>query len=130
MICIPVTAETQAEALQQIESGIPRADVIELRMDLILDGDLKTLIKSCRSYKIPVKIMVTNRRKESSPAAESPGESQRIALLKEAVALGADYVDIEISTPVPMLKEVLSMAIGPRSLFPITILEVRRLSSH
>ena len=110
MICIPVTAETQAEALQQIESGIPRADVIELRMDLILDGDLKTLIKSCRSYKIPVKIMVTNRRKESSPAAESPGESQRIALLKEAVALGADYVDIEISTPVPMLKEVLSMA--------------------
>lgn len=110
MICIPVTAKTQADALQQIESSIPRADVLELRMDLILDGDLKTLIKSCRSYKIPVKVMVTNRRKESSTVGESSGEVQRIALLKEAVALGADYVDIEIKTPGPMLKEVLSMA--------------------
>ena len=67
MICIPVTAKTQADALRQIESSIPRADVLELRMDLISDGDLKTLIKNCRSHKIPVKVMVTNRRKESSP---------------------------------------------------------------
>jgi 3-dehydroquinate dehydratase/shikimate dehydrogenase len=110
MICIPVTAKTQADALQQIESSISRADVLELRMDLISDGDLKTLIKSCRSYKIPVKVMVTNRRKESSPVEESSGEVQRIALLKEAVGLGADYVDIEINTQGLLLKEVLSMA--------------------
>ncbi len=110
MICIPITAKTQAKAVQQIERSLSRADILELRMDLILDGDLKTLIKSCRSYKIPAKILVTNRRKESSPVGESSDELQRIALLKEAVGLGADYVDIEIYTPEPLLKEVLSMA--------------------
>ncbi|HYA15682.1 MAG TPA: shikimate dehydrogenase [Syntrophales bacterium] len=109
MICIPVTAKTQADALQQIESSILRADVLELRMDLISDGDLKKLINSCRSYKIPVKIIVTNRRKESSAVEEPSSEAQRISLLKEAIALGADYVDIETDTPGPLLKEVLSM---------------------
>ncbi|HVO67858.1 MAG TPA: shikimate dehydrogenase [Syntrophales bacterium] len=110
MICIPVTAKTQADALQQIESSILHADVLELRMDLIYDGDLKKLIKSCRSYDSAAKIMVTNRRKESSPVVESSGEAQRIALLKEAITLGADYVDVEKNTTGPLLKEVLSMA--------------------
>jgi shikimate dehydrogenase len=41
---------------------------------------------------------------------ETSGELHRIALLKEAVGLGADYVDIEIYTPESLLKEVLSMA--------------------
>lgn len=110
MICIPITAKTQADALQQIESSISRADVLELRMDLILDGDLNTLIKSCKSCKISVKIMVTNRRKGSSLVGESSDEVQRIGLLKEAVGFGVDYVDIEIYTSEPLLKEVLSMA--------------------
>jgi len=110
MICIPITASTQAEALQQIESSISRADVLELRMDLILDGDLKTLIKRCRSYKIPAEILVTNRRRESSPVEESSDEAKRVALLKEAIGLGADYVDIEINTPETLLRELLLMA--------------------
>ncbi len=109
MICIPITANTQAGALQQIERSLPRADVLELRMDLIRDGDLRKLIERCRLYTIPVKILVTNRSGESSPVEELSVERKRISLLKEAVALGADYVDIEMNTPEPLRKELLSM---------------------
>jgi 3-dehydroquinate dehydratase len=35
MICIPVTGNTQEEAQLQIEMGLSRAHVLELRMDLI-----------------------------------------------------------------------------------------------
>src|SRR5271157_2206726 len=87
MICIPITENTQEEALLQIEMGLSRAHVLELRMDLI-SGDLRTLMERCRSYPIPVKILVTNRRRESSSSDDMPGEGERIALLKEAVHLG------------------------------------------
>ena len=61
MICIPVTASTQAEALKELERILPHADVVELRMDLILNGDLKALMERCRLHPEPVKILVTNR---------------------------------------------------------------------
>jgi shikimate dehydrogenase/3-dehydroquinate dehydratase type I len=109
MICIPITANTQVGALQQIERSLPRADVLELRMDLIRDGDLRRLIERCRLYPVPVKILVTNRSGESSPVEELSVERKRISLLKEAVALGADYVDIEMNTPEPLRRELLSM---------------------
>ena len=109
MICIPITGYTQEEALLQIEMSLSRAHVLELRMDLI-SGELQTLMERCRSYPIPVKILVTNRRRGHSPSEESRGEGQRIALLKEAVRLGADYVDIELHTPGLLRKEVLATA--------------------
>ena len=95
MICIPITGNTQEEALLQIEMSLSRAHVLELRMDMI-SGDLRTLMERCRSYPIPVKILVTNRRRESSSSEEMSGEGRRIAVLKEAVHLGADYVDVEL----------------------------------
>jgi shikimate dehydrogenase/3-dehydroquinate dehydratase type I len=110
MICIPITAKTQEEALQQIERSLPRADVLELRMDLIRDADLRILMETCRLHPVPVKILVTNRRRESLPRGEIAREKERISLLKKAVVLGADYVDIEADTPEPLLKELLSTA--------------------
>ncbi len=109
MICIPVTGNTQEEALLQIEMGLSRAHVLELRMDLIT-ADLRTLMERCRSYPIPVKILVTNRRKGSLPSEESRGEGERIALLKEAVRLGADYVDVELDTAERLRLDVLAAA--------------------
>lgn len=109
MICIPITGSTQDDALLQIEMGLSRAHVLELRMDLI-SGELQTLMERCRSYPIPVKILVTNRRRGSSMSQEISGEGHRIALLKEAVRLGADYVDVELHTPVALRKDVLATA--------------------
>ncbi len=110
MICIPITGYTQEQALLQIEMSLTRAHVLELRMDLICDGNLQTLMERCRAYPIPVKILVTNRRRGHSPSEESSGEVQRIALLEEAVRLGADYVDIELDTAEPLRHGVLATA--------------------
>lgn len=109
MICIPITGSTQDEALLQIGMSLPRAHVLELRMDLIT-AELQTLMERCRSYPIPVKVLVTNRRREPSPSGESRGERERIALLEEAVRLGADYVDIELDTAEPLRHGVLATA--------------------
>ncbi len=107
MICIPITGNTQEGAMLQIEMGLSCAHVLELRMDLI-SGDLKTLMEKCRSSRKPVKILVTNRRKESLSSVKISGERRRIALLKEAVHLGADYVDVELYTPDALRKDVLA----------------------
>jgi 3-dehydroquinate dehydratase len=93
MICIPITGNTQEEALHQIEMSLSRAQVLELRMDMI-SGDLGTLMEKCRAYPIPVRVLVTNRGTESSSSKEISGEGRRIATLKEALRLGADYVDV------------------------------------
>jgi shikimate dehydrogenase/3-dehydroquinate dehydratase type I len=108
MICIPITGNTHTEALQQIEMSVPRADVLELRMDLIRDGDLRVLIKKCRVDSRSIKVLVTNRRKEFSSGGQSAEERQRIALLHEAVRHGAEYVDMEVDTPEVLRKELLA----------------------
>ncbi len=109
MICIPITGSTQDEALLQIEMSLPRAHVLELRMDLIT-GELQKLLERCRSHLIPVKVLVTNRRKELSLSEEGGGEGKRIAMLEEAVRLGADYVDIELDTVESLRQGVIATA--------------------
>ncbi len=49
MICIPITAGTNKEALKDIEKSCLVADFIELRMDLIEGGVLSALISAARS---------------------------------------------------------------------------------
>lgn len=108
MICISVTEPIQAEAHRQVERIVTLADVIELRMDLIRDGSLRSLMAQCRKTSLPVKILVTNRRKNFVSDGDSD-EQERLAVLKEAVALGADYVDVEVDTPVHLREELLSL---------------------
>lgn len=50
MICIPVTAGSEREAFQKIRKAVPLADFIELRMDVIVGGDIKKLIDEIRHY--------------------------------------------------------------------------------
>jgi shikimate dehydrogenase/3-dehydroquinate dehydratase type I len=67
-------------------------------------------MERCRSYPIPVKVLVTNRGTESSSSKEISGEGRRIATLKEAVRLGADYVDVELDTAESLRRSVLATA--------------------
>ncbi|MDO8785493.1 MAG: type I 3-dehydroquinate dehydratase, partial [Syntrophales bacterium] len=64
MICIPIVAGSRADALQEIEKSASLSDVLELRMDLINGGNLGELINRARSCPRPIKIIVTNRRKD------------------------------------------------------------------
>jgi 3-dehydroquinate dehydratase len=124
MICIPIVAGSRAEALQEMEKSLSLTDILELRMDLINGGNLEELINLARSGPRPVKIIVTNRRKDEEKAGlslysgrdtgvpmeerDAGEERRRVAVLMEAVILGADYVDIELDTGDALKRELLS----------------------
>ena len=102
MICLSIVAPTTEAAVAQMERGLPLADVVELRIDQMGDCDLARLLAIQRKEK---PIIVTNRRADEGGVF--PGtERERVDLLKEAVALGADYVDIEARTDKPLLREL------------------------
>ena len=106
MICISVVAKRQSEALQIIQSSAGLADVLELRMDLLSDGNLEELMGAVRSASRSVKILVTNRQAQGSGA---PDEKERIGVLLTAVSLGADFVDIELATAPAWREDVRAM---------------------
>jgi shikimate dehydrogenase/3-dehydroquinate dehydratase type I len=117
MICIPITDKTHKDALQTIERSAHAADAVELRMDLIPDGDLPGLIAAARRASKRVKIIVTCRRPEEAllpePAdlpsrREGVSEVTKINLLKQAVELGADFVDIELACGDKAIRQLLS----------------------
>jgi len=114
-VCIPVIGPGRDEALGQIQAASPLADLLELRMDLITGGNLKDLVQEIRKNPFPVKVVVTHRKPEERgllPVAEDQDrEEERIAVLHEAILLGVDYVDIELSSSVT-LRESLKILIG------------------
>ena len=91
-ICVPITATTTAEALRKMEQGFGLADILELRIDGIRKVDLEKLLAGRKG-----ELIVTNRVKEEGGAFIG-GENERVALLTKAVALGSEYVDLEIRT--------------------------------
>ena len=116
MICVPITADTKKEALHAIDRSCQIADFIELRMDLIDSGGLTELISTARNISSSIKIIVTCRKKEEATPARRGGVSikgagkktidRKIALLKEAIELGADFVDIELAEGRAAIKEL------------------------
>ncbi|MDP1989898.1 MAG: type I 3-dehydroquinate dehydratase [Syntrophales bacterium] len=92
MICIPIAAATTDSAIEKMESAASLADLIELRIDRIPGADLKRLLAARRTP-----VIVTNRRREEGGGFTGT-EEERVEILKEAVRLGADYVDIETAT--------------------------------
>jgi len=92
MICIPVAAKTNEEALKQMDASFRLADLVELRADSIGGVNLKKLLSAKKGP-----VLVTARRREEG-GSFAGGEAKRIALLREAARLEADLVDVELST--------------------------------
>jgi len=92
MICIPVAATTNEEALERMAAAFRLADLVELRIGGIGGVDLKRLLSARKGP-----VIVTARRREEGGSFEG-SETERIALLCEAVRLEADFVDLELST--------------------------------
>jgi 3-dehydroquinate dehydratase/shikimate dehydrogenase len=88
-IAVPITAATMDEALRDIDKASEVADIIELRLDFMSNPNLERLLGHTTTPKI-----VTNRTKLEG-GRFSGSEEERISYLKEAVSLGAEYVDIE-----------------------------------
>ncbi len=103
MICIPVVAARQSEALRIIERAAGLADILELRMDLLADGQVAELIAAARSAAPDLKVLVTNR---AIRAADFRDEKRRVGVLLEAIDGGADFVDIELATAAAWREEI------------------------
>ena len=89
MICIPITART-TEAMAAEMAAARLGDLVELRMDYAPGADLATLLR-----RRPCPVVVTNRPRREGGRFDGP-EDARIALLQQAIELGADYVDVEL----------------------------------
>lgn len=92
MICIPIVATTNEGALERMAAALPQADLVELRLDFIEEIDLEMLLSGKEG-----RILVTARRKEEGGNFRG-SETERIALLRHAVRMGADLVDVELGT--------------------------------
>ena len=101
MICIPIVGPSMSKAQEQIESALVIADILELRLDLIVSPDLSALL-ACSM--LPV--IVTNRSKHDGGQYKGLDED-RLQSLRDALKAGADYVDIEVSTPREYLQPFL-----------------------
>ena len=101
MICIPITSASMEQALADIALAQPCADYIELRLDLIADFDLSALISAAGKPCI-----VTNRCKIDGGQFKG-SEEERVQSLRDAIDLGADFIDIETTTVSPLLRSVL-----------------------
>ncbi|MEN6374236.1 MAG: shikimate dehydrogenase [Smithella sp.] len=117
MICIPITARSNKEALHDTKQSCLIAGAIEIRMDLIADGSLPELIAAARHSSRNVEIIVTCRKKEEAAQVTETGriegetenqKNKKMAILKQAVDLGADFIDIELSEGADAIEELKS----------------------
>ena len=101
MICIPIVGPSMEKALEDISAAEKLADIIELRLDLIARFDLSELIKATT-----LPLIATNRTKLEGGQFKG-SEEERVQILRQAMQSGADYIDIETSTPKELLQSIL-----------------------
>ncbi len=101
-ICVSIVETTAGKALGAIEEATRVADLIELRTDCLREPRLEPLMMG---RKRP--FVVTCRPKEER-GKYSGDESRRFEILKEAVTLGAEYVDVEMRSERGRIKDMIA----------------------
>jgi len=107
LLCIPLVAQSVEEMLSQMElARIHGADCVELRIDHVRNFnprvDLDTLLKARTMPAI-----VTYRPKWEGGAYEGD-EGNRLDVLRLAMELGADYIDVELQVASDFIKSISS----------------------
>ena len=100
-VCIPIIETDPMKALRAVEKANRLADLIELRVDYLREQNLELLLNKRKKP-----FIVTNRRKEEG-GRYTGDEKRRLDVLKEAIDLGAEYIDVEIETEKPLLQELI-----------------------
>lgn len=100
-ICVPIVETTVEKALEAIEEANNLADLIELRVDYLKEPELAPFMKNRKKP-----FIITNRRKEEGGRYRGD-EQERFRILKEAVELGAEYVDVEIRSRRSLLRDLI-----------------------
>ncbi|MFH0965869.1 MAG: type I 3-dehydroquinate dehydratase, partial [Planctomycetota bacterium] len=92
MIAVPITERTTTTALAAAANALVRADLVEFRLDLMDDFDLPGLLAAHRDRAI-----ITAR--PARQGGQWPGsERARVSVLRDAIRLGAAYVDVELDS--------------------------------
>lgn len=89
LIGVSLGVRTQAEAELALRDAARLADIAEIRLDLMDEYDLPRLLRDR-----PCPVVVTNRPEREGGRFRG-GEAERVRPLREAIALGAEYVDVE-----------------------------------
>jgi 3-dehydroquinate dehydratase/shikimate dehydrogenase len=96
MLGVSLGARTMAEALDALPRIAAAADVVELRLDYFEEPyDLGRLLSSR-----PLPVIVTNRPPREGGRCHAL-EDERLASLRRAAELGAEYVDVEWDAATP-----------------------------
>jgi len=101
-VCLPIVEKTVKKALEAIKEANRLADLIELRMDYLRDSELGPLLNAREKP-----FIITNRRKEEGGKYGS-NEKRRFGILREAIELGAEYVDVEMSSDKSLLRDLIA----------------------
>jgi len=101
-ICIPIVETSLQKALRAIQQANRLADLIELRIDYLKKPKIDTFLKGSQKP-----FIITNRRKEEGGRYQGD-ERERLFLLKEAIDLAAEYIDVELRSEKSMLLDLLS----------------------
>ncbi len=93
MICVPITASDVNGAIKEMKEASKIADILELRLDFIRnisENDLGRLLSKKKK-----KIIITDRKK-------------RLSLLKKAIELKADFIDLDILVGEKKIREIIN----------------------
>ena len=100
MICVPIMAQNNAEAIKKMSEAAPLADLVEIRLDVMKSFDLKEIIKAATKP-----VIVTYRSKKEGGSGLARYET-RVHHLVRAIELKADFVDVEFSMPQIYRQEI------------------------
>ncbi len=101
-LCLSVAPSSIQEARAKLKQGSHPADIIEIRIDGMRGLALEKLLARPRP-----KVIITNRRKEEGGKFRGSPDEQ-LEILTQAVSLGAEYVDVEMSYGPEVLKPLLA----------------------
>ncbi len=104
LLCLSIAEKEEAQILFQAQQLVYLADIVEIRLDSMIQPDIGNLVG-----KLGKPILVTNRAKWEG-GAWAGSEEQRIAVLLQAVAAGARYVDIELRTERGLRDKIIQAA--------------------
>jgi len=93
MICVPIIARDMYWALEKIAWANAVADMLEARLDMMESFDLEGIIRAAQRP-----IIVTYRSEKEGGRGWADYET-RTRYLLDAMAVGADFVDVEYTMP-------------------------------
>lgn len=93
LICVAIGKNTVTEAIAAAQIAAVEADVVEIRIDAMVEPEVEPLLSELDHP------MLFTCRPDWEGGLYTGPEEERLALLEEAVAHGAAFVDLELKAP-------------------------------